>query len=59
MANVANKQKVSKYQNFKEDEPLVHPSDKGNIVYLSCCLLGISMLLPMNFYFNAGRVLTF
>ena len=36
-----------------EDDPLVVPSDKGNIVYASCCILGISMLLPMNFYFNA------
>ena len=48
MANEAKKQK-----NLSEDDSLLVPSDKGNMVYFSCCLLGISMLLPMNFYFNA------
>ena len=45
----------TKKKNVSEDDPLMVPRDKGNIVYFSCCLLGISMLLPMNFYFNADR----
>ena len=48
-----SKPSVSKSPSVKEEDPLVVPSDKGNIVYISCCVLGISMLLPMNFYFNA------
>ena len=32
----------------------VAPRDRGNFVLVSCFILGIGMLLPVNFYFNAS-----
>ena len=32
---------------------LVEPRDQHNLVLLTCGVIGVAMLLPMNFYFNA------
>ena len=32
---------------------LAEPRDKHNLVLLTCGVIGVAMLLPMNFYFNA------